>query len=95
MKKRILLILASGVLMFTVLFNTSVLASAEEFVCGAGLHVMTNVSNQTFVTNYDHESPYGTCHVRVEEVKRVEICQCGALKTMETISKKETHSQPH
>lgn len=69
--------------------------AAGKLICSGGIHVMTNVSYQTYVTTYDHASQYGTCHVRIEEIKKITKCQCGALMTSETDSRSETHSQPH
>lgn len=95
-KKFIKYFSAVGLLSVILLWNANSLAcQAGDFVCGGGLHVMTNTSYQTYVTQYDHSSQYGTCHARIEEVKKVTRCQCGDLIAMETVSKRETHSQPH
>lgn len=95
MKKRILLCLYCLAMTAMVIFSNTLTSNAGNYVCAAGLHVMTNAYNQTYVTTYKHASQYGTCSVRIEEVKKITKCQCGMLMTQETCSKREVHSQPH
>ena len=92
--KRKYLVLACA-LITSIFMSTNMDVYAGEYVCGEGLHVMTNISYPTYVTTYDHSCPHGTCHVRIEEVKKVSKCQCGYIMTMETESIREVHSLPH
>ena len=88
-------IILTCTLIITIFIVAQISVRAGEYVCGGGLHVMTDISYPTYVTTYDHSSPHGTRHVRIEEVKKVSKCQCGYKIITETVSKKELHSLPH
>jgi len=94
MKKSIIL-LVSSFMITLVLFFSPMTVIAGKVVCEAGIHMMTQTYNRTLSNNYEHASQYGKCYVTIEEVQKVSICQCELIMTVETISKKETHSISH